>query len=56
MILCTLSLIFSILTKAKGAVQDDKPGRLDRIEELAIYLWENYIEYEFFYVGKIPPF
>lgn len=30
---------------SKGVVQEESMNRLNYIEELATYMWENYIEY-----------
>jgi len=29
----------------EGYIEEDRPKRISATEELAIYLWENYIEY-----------
>ncbi len=29
----------------EGYVEEDRPKRISATEELAVYLWENYIEY-----------
>lgn len=34
-----------LLTYLKDATQEDGTSPLTEMEELAIYLWENYIEY-----------